>query len=334
MVSHIIWGGRSSDLEVPTGGFVALAQKTERTMSSLFGSAPKKKAGAVSKCPICTIDLAPGRPYCPGCGSRLDQLDSASACPKCSAPVGPVAKFCAQCGYGLEPGAIAERRTSALSIPTLDSGVNLLRLDEDGQQLSSHPLVGDKTTIGREAADINFPDDPYLSPRHAELGFRDGRLYLRDLGSRNGTWYFLETAHKLHDGDLVLIGSQILQYRRLGYPGPNPPEADATRRLGSLTPSADIATLTQLRGDGSARDVTHLSPGRNLAIGRDDGDWIFSYDPSMSGLHAQIQSEDADFVLVDAGSRNGVAISVRGETELQNGSRVLVGDKMLKVDIS
>ncbi len=302
-------------------------------MSGLFGSAPKEEADAVSKCPICTIDLAPGRPYCPGCGSRLDQLDNANACPKCSAPVGPVARFCAQCGYGFEPGAVAERRTSALSIPTLDSGVGLLRLDEDGQQLSAHPLVGDKTTIGREGADINFPDDLYLSPRHAELGFRDGRLYVRDLGSRNGTWYFIENPHKLRDGDLILTGSQILQYRRLGYPGPHPPEADATRRLGSLTPSADIAMLTQLRGDGSARDVIHLSPGRNVAIGRDDGDWIFSYDASMSGLHAQIQSEDADFVLVDAGSRNGVAVNVRGEVELQKASRILVGDKLLRVEI-
>ena len=302
-------------------------------MSGLFGSAPKDDAGAVSKCPICTIDLAPGRPYCPGCGSSVDQLDTANACPKCSAPVGPVAKFCAQCGYGFEPGAVAERRTSALSIPTLDSGVGLLRLDEDGQQLSAHPLVGDKTTIGREDADINFPDDPYLSPRHAELSFRDGRLYVRDLGSRNGTWYFIEKPHKLRDGDRILAGSQIFQYRRLGYPGPHPPEADATRRLGSLTPSADIAMLTQLRGDGSTRDVIHLSPGRNVTIGRDDGDWIFSYDPSMSGLHAQIQSEDADFVLVDAGSRNGVAVNVRGEVELQKASRILVGDKMLRVEI-
>jgi predicted component of type VI protein secretion system len=53
----------------------------------------------------------------------------------------------------------------------------------------------------------------------------------------------------------------------------------------------------------------------------------------MSGLHAQIQSDDADFVLVDAGSRNGVAVNVRGEVELKQDSRILLGDKMLRVDI-
>ena len=40
-------------------------------------------------------------------------------------------------------------------------------------------------------------------------------------------------------GDLILLGSQILRYRRLGYPGPRPPEQDQTRRLGGLAPAAD-----------------------------------------------------------------------------------------------
>jgi len=78
--------------------------------------------------------------------------------------------------------------------------------------------------------------------------------------------------------------------------------------------------------------VIHLSPGRTVKVGRDKGDWVFPYDPSMSGAHCQVRSEDADFVLVDDGSRNGVAVSVRGEVQLRNGSRVLVGDKMLKLE--
>src|SRR2546430_9834816 len=60
-------------------------------------------------------------------------------------------------------------------------------------------------------------------------------------------------------GDLLLIGSQVIRFRRLGYPGPHPPDADATKRMGSLIPSADIASLTQLRSDGSPRDLIQLS---------------------------------------------------------------------------
>jgi predicted component of type VI protein secretion system len=53
----------------------------------------------------------------------------------------------------------------------------------------------------------------------------------------------------------------------------------------------------------------------------------------MSGTHAQVRSEDADFVLVDAGSRNGVAVAARGDIRLTNGMRVLVGDRMLRVEL-
>ena len=41
---------------------------------------------------------------------------------------------------------------------------------------------------------------------------------------------------------------------------------------------------------------------------------------------------DADFVVVDAGSRNGVAVSVRGRVEIEPGTRLLVGDKMMRLE--
>ena len=59
---------------------------------------------------------------------------------------------------------------------------------------------------------------------------------------------------------------------------------------------------------------------------------MFPYDPSMSGLHAEIRSEDADFVVVDAGSRNGVAVSVRGRVVIEPGTRLLIGDKMIRLE--
>jgi hypothetical protein len=52
----------------------------------------------------------------------------------------------------------------------------------------------------------------------------------------------------------------------------------------------------------------------------------------MSGTHAEIRSEDADFVVVDLESRNGVGVAVRGEVTLTVASRMLVGDKMLRVE--
>ena len=186
--------------------------------------------------------------------------------------------------------------------------------------------------IGRGDADIKFEFDVYLSPLHARIDLSSGSLWLRDLGSRNGSWVFIDEPTKLIDGDLILVGSQMLRFRRLGYPGPHPPEADATRRMGSVTPPVDVAILEQLRADGSVRDVFHLSPGRTAMLGRETGDWTFPYDQTMSGKHAEVVSEDIEFFVHDAGSRNGVAMSVRGDRQLKPGQRFLLGDQILRVE--
>jgi len=228
-------------------------------------------------------------------------------------------------GGGHDRRLIPDRRT--------EHSLTLVLVSEMATEVAHFERKSTSTTIGRTEGDIRFPEDQFLSPLHSKLSWEEGRLEVRDLGSRNGTWVFLEGPYRLTDGDLILIGSQVLRFRRLGYPGPHTAEADATKRMGSMTPSADIASLTQLRNDGSSRDVIQLSPGRDVHIGRERGDWIFPYDPSMSAQHATVRSEDADFVLVDDHSRNGVAIAARGAMTLQHGSRIMVGDKLLRIEL-
>lgn len=268
-------------------------------------------AGVVSR----TSGLPPGSPS-PG-GASVD-----SPCPLCGTVV--TAR-----GGGGDRRLIPDRRS--------EHSLTLILVSEMATEVARFERKQSTTTIGRTEGDIRFPEDQFLSPLHAKLSWEDGaggsRLELRDLGSRNGTWVFLEEPWRLTDGDLILIGSQVLRFKRLGYPGPHTAEADATKRMGSMTPSADIASLTQLRTDGSARDVVQLSPGRDIHVGRERGDWIFPYDPSMSAQHATVRSEDADFVLVDDHSRNGVAIAARGVMTLQHGSRIMVGDKLMRVEV-
>lgn len=304
------------------------------------------------KCSNCgkTVDAA--LPFCAFCGAKLEPAMAANPpavpptpaaapqpCAKCGTPIASASyKFCPNCatplGQGARVSAPHEATAVFSGVKRTTTPVTLVIVKEDGSKGARHGLVGEETTIGRAGADIVFADDTYLSPIHALLLWKDGKLVVRDLGSRNGTWIFQTSPHKLVDGDLILIGSQLLRFRRLGYPGPHPPEADSTRRMGSLIPSADIASLAQLRADGSVRDVFHLSPGRDVMLGRDKGDWAFPYDPSMSGTHAQVRSEDADFVLLDAGSRNGVAVAARGDVLLAKGSKILVGDKLMMVEIA
>ena len=294
--------------------------------------APEPAAPVQTGCPFCGKAVSGAQPFCPHCGRRLSAPGSGPACARCGSPVSPGVAFCGTCGAPVS-STPALQRPSAQPPARTDFTFHLELLDDGGKPLQRYERRAMDTAIGRQDGDIRFPDDQFLSPLHARITWEQDHLVLRDLGSRNGTWIFFEEPHKLVDGDLLLIGSQMIRFRRLGYPGPHPPDADATKRMGSLIPSADIASLTQLRSDGSARDVVQLSPGRDVRIGREQGDWVFPYDPSMSGKHAVIRSEDADFIVIDDGSRNGIARATRGAVPLANGSRILVGDKLLRVEL-
>jgi pSer/pThr/pTyr-binding forkhead associated (FHA) protein len=253
--------------------------------------------------------------------------------------------FCARCGNRVGQrvsveivradgpgGAANSASTQGMLASRRDVHPRIALLDDEGNVARAYVLERGEAVLGRGDADIRFESDPYMSPLHARIEQRGGQLWIRDLGSRNGTWMFIEQPTRLTDADLVLVGSQVLRFRRLGYPGPHPPEADSTRRLGSLIPAADVAVLEQIRADGSVRDRLHLSPGRSMILGRETGDWLFPYDQTMSGKHAEVRSEDSEYYIHDAGSRNGVAMAVRGERALRKGQRILIGNEILRVE--
>jgi len=313
--------------------------------NALASTAPAGEAGRASPiaqvltrltgvCPRCGNAVDPSLPYCAHCGSRIDASGETAGCESCGAAyqVG-VDLFCARCGSRVGESVLRTRDDSATGTGSRVrvSRPRLAVLNEDGVPATSFMIDNGGAVVGRGDADVKF-DDIYLSPLHARFEVRDGELWVRDLGSRNGTWCYIDGPSRLSDGDVVLVGSQMLRFRRLGYPGPHPPEADATRRMGSMVPTADVAVMEQLRADGSVRDTFHLSPARTVQIGRESGDWVFPYDPTMSGRHAEIRSEDAEFFVHDAGSRNGVALAVHGERQLAPGQRVLVGDQVLRVE--
>ena len=284
-------------------------------------------------CPNCG-QASNGLPYCGYCGTHLAAVAEAAICSQCGATFSKgIDLFCARCGKRVGQ-RVSVDTTAALPLPgtARDSGPKLSLLGEQGEPIRVYTLERGDAVIGRGDADIRFEEDHYMSPQHARLELRDGELWLRDLGSRNGTWLFIDEPVKLSQGDLLLVGAQMLRFRRLGYPGPHLPEADATRRMGSAVPAIDLAVLEQLRADGSVRDVFHLSSTRTVVVGRESGDWIFPYDATMSARHAEVRSVDADFYVHDAHSRNGVATSVRGERIVRRGQGILIGDQLLRVE--
>ena len=68
-----------------------------------------------------------------------------------------------------------------------DYSLTLVLVSEMATEVARFERKHATTTIGRSEGDIRFPDDQFLSPVHSKLSWEDGRLEVRDLGSRNGT---------------------------------------------------------------------------------------------------------------------------------------------------
>jgi pSer/pThr/pTyr-binding forkhead associated (FHA) protein len=66
--------------------------------------------------------------------------------------------------------------------------------------------------LGRETGDVIFSDDEFMSRRHAQIAYRNGRGYLEDLGSSNGTFLRLRGPHGLVSGDLIRLGDELLRF--------------------------------------------------------------------------------------------------------------------------
>jgi pSer/pThr/pTyr-binding forkhead associated (FHA) protein len=80
--------------------------------------------------------------------------------------------------------------------------------DQDG---SAFPLFGDAVTLGRERGDILFPEDGYVSGQHARVSLRDGRFYLADLNSSNGTFVRVRGERAIKPGAAILMGQQLFR---------------------------------------------------------------------------------------------------------------------------
>ena len=65
---------------------------------------------------------------------------------------------------------------------------------------------------GRERGDILFSEDGYVSGLHCRIAKGpDGKIYLTDVGSSNGTFARLYAERALTSGDILLMGQQLFR---------------------------------------------------------------------------------------------------------------------------
>ncbi|WP_437679887.1 FHA domain-containing protein [Sorangium sp. So ce131] len=220
--------------------------------------------------------------------------------------------------------------------PTRAPQGKLIVIVEDGTEGKSFPLDGPQVDIGRSEGDILLEDDLYVSPRHARIAAQNGSWVLRDLGSINRIYLRIRKTHPLRDGDLLLLGLEVLQFQTV---------SDGERGLGHAIQHGTLlfgspaihrrARLCQRTVEGVTRDVYHLYRDETV-IGRETGDIVFTADPFLSRRHAAIRRNPAtgEFTLADLESSNGTYVAIREEVSLVDRDFVRIGQHLFRVDLA
>lgn len=264
-------------------------------------------------------------------------------CSHCNATNPAGVRFCVQCGGRLQSPAISpathiELKTRQPPPPSEASRqanpweIVLISINEDGSDGMVIRLEYLETTVGRDG-DTRFPTDAFLSPKHARLHIKDGKLFIEDLYSLNGTFLRLRDEVKLTPGDTFLAGRQVLRFERFEQSiSSKTKSADGTRYMGSPSPGGNFKIL-QIGIGGIIQNIYCL-PEVGAVLGREKGDIIFPHDKFMSSRHAQIYTgDDGNCYLVDLTSSNGTWIKIWERTPLRHNDYIFMGQQLFRIHI-
>lgn len=113
---------------------------------------------------------------------------------------------------------MAEPRAAAPPTSRRGKGPLYLEVVEPSDRAGQRFDVGEELTIGRSpGCGVATTYDIYSSTVHARLFQQDGRMYVEDLGSTNGTFVNSERIAKptrLGRGDLLQVGATVFQVTR------------------------------------------------------------------------------------------------------------------------
>jgi nitrite reductase (NADH) large subunit len=195
-----------------------------------------------------------------------------------------------------------------------------------------YELLGSQISLGRDPeADVSI-EDPAVSSTHAQITLHEGALYLRDLGSRNGTWVNAQqvtTPHLLREGDVVHVGETDLTFRSVGGRVAEAPPAIASE------PAPKALRLRAESGPLAGQTFALTPP--EVVIGRDADADISISEGTVSWRHAKLAPSGSGWSVTDLGSTNGTAVNglrleANREHPLEPGAEIRVGEVTMRFE--
>jgi pSer/pThr/pTyr-binding forkhead associated (FHA) protein len=277
-------------------------------IEAVLGINPPAPAAGGTVCPTCGKPVQPGFAFCGSCGTRIGKAPSGAA-----AALG-VQRTMYGSGMAPTPAPAAAPRG------------RLVLIRPDGTEGGTHPLHDGETLIGRGQGTL-FEADAYLSPRHAEFTVTANGLVVRDLRSLNGVFLKITGDEALESGDIFRLGQELLRFEVISPPQPL---EDGTEIMGTPNPGfwGRLSVIVGRDVDGSAFPLF----GDAIVLGRERGDILFPEDGYVSGTHARISLVDGQVILSDLGSSNGTFLRLRHERTIPNGSFILMGQQLFRVE--
>jgi NADPH-dependent 2,4-dienoyl-CoA reductase/sulfur reductase-like enzyme/pSer/pThr/pTyr-binding forkhead associated (FHA) protein len=192
--------------------------------------------------------------------------------------------------------------------------------------------------IGRDPAQTIALQDGGVSSLHAQITVHDGVLFLRDLGSRNGTYVngaLVTVPHLLKDGDRIHVGNVDLVFRTEATNAAlpvQPATPSAAPSAPSARPTSGTAYVEGRNGVFEGRKtMLSTSPA---TIGRDTASTIRIDDLTISRRHAVLNHAAGEWRLSDLASstgtmHNGVRLAPGHEVALKDGDVLQLGNVVL-----
>lgn len=250
-------------------------------------------------------------------------------CNSCMTPVPRGHKFCGRCG-GPVPDDVLNLRVKYFSEMQNPDKARLLVIRGEGVDALSYHLKADQHIVGQKGQ-IEFREDPFVSPRHANLFYRDGRLVIRDEGSVNGVYFRVRGSVELAPGDTFLMGEQLFRV------DPAPRASDGADPDGTFfysSPKYPSTFRVNQILEGGVVGMCICARGTSLQIGREDSDLNFPDDYYLSAKHATVEQRENRFFLTDHDSRNGTYVRIKGEQALNHADYLFIGHALLRVELN
>lgn len=293
-------------------------------------------------CPSCDFLNVVGAVRCMACGAATDGSSPATRAP--SQPLANPVPDAAPPGLKrtgsspTPPPQPAPRGVPAR--PTFESppppppqqgprlGLTVLAGPSRGQRFR---IAAAGAQLGRVKGAILFPDDPFISPVHATLTVRDGKLFARDEGSTSGVYASVNHTETVPVGGMFSTGLRLFRFLGAVEPSPQWNRRDVLV-YGFAVPNAQVHYLVEevLLGERGGRCV--LSPGPTLTFGQSRCDFSFPNDEGLAPRHCELSPLPDGALLRDLSGGLGTFVRISGERALKPGDRLRVGQQTLQVE--